>query len=127
MRTTSDTGVTATLFWSNETYTVGAGGWLKPTSLTSPTTPTTVSQRGLVPRWMRRPSGSAPGQCWSANSWLTTATDGCSMPSLAAKSRPLQERNPHRLEIARTAAPELHDVRLAVGRRLPLDLHGRHE
>ena len=95
VRTTSDTGVTATLFWSNGTYTVGAGGWLKPTSLTSPTTPTTVSKRGLVPRWMRRPSGSSPGQCCSGEQ-LADHRDRRLLDAVAGgEVAAAQQRNPH--------------------------------
>ena len=104
-------------------YSVGSGDCSKSTSLTSSTTPTTIAM--AVPRWIRRPIGSPPGQNRSANDRLTMATAGVDSESRAAKALPLEHADAHRLEVAGADAPELHGVAGAVRRALVLDVDER--
>ena len=57
-----------------------------------PTTPTTVRSRNAMKNC--RPIGSWSGQIWSANDWLTTATQGASRVSASATSRPRRSGMP---------------------------------
>ena len=92
--------------------------------LTRPTTPTTVIHgvSGVTskpPVRIRLPTGSSPGHSCCAMCSSMTTTRGVVRVSRSLKSRPLEQRDLHRLEVV--AADDAHvDVdELLAGRRRP--------